>query len=250
MSNTRVRSGENKPRPFSGGTESTILLISAVIAALAWLSLEVAREIRAGELQAFDEAILLGLRQPDNPSVPRGPAWLPEAMWDLTALGSQTTLALAIILSAGFLLMTRRFAETLLLLAASIGGAVLTVSLKALIGRERPSMVMPLLEVRDPSFPSGHSMLASVVYLTLGVLLCRAMKERSTRLYLFNAALLVALLVGVSRVYLGVHYPSDVLAGWAVGTAWALGCWLATVYLQRGGAGRSERDSPAERVSA
>jgi undecaprenyl-diphosphatase len=86
-----------------------------------------------------------------------------------------------------------------------------------------------------------HSMMSSVVYLTLAVLLARTMKRRRVKIYLVSAALFLSFLVGLSRVYLGVHYPTDVVAGWAGGTAWALLCWLTAYWLEKRGEVEPER---------
>jgi undecaprenyl-diphosphatase len=136
----------------------------------------------------------------------------------------------------GFLLLARKYHALLLLLGATLGGLLLNILLKSYYERPRPTVVPHLSDVRTPSFPSGHSMLSAVVYLTLGAMLARLVERRRLKLYFVAVALLLAFLVGVSRVYLGVHYPTDVLAGWAIGLAWAVLCWLVTQYLQRRGA--------------
>src|SRR5207245_2521008 len=115
---------------------------------------------------------------------------------------------------------------------ATAGGGALSAGLKWWFGRKRPEIVPHLVNVGSASFPSGHSMLALVTYLTLGALLARFVARRRSRTYCVAVSLLLALLVGLSRVYLGVHYPTDVLAGWSAGLAWALPCWLVARYLQ------------------
>ena len=104
--------------------------------------------------------------------------------------------------------------------------------LKLGFARPRPELVSHLVNVNSFSFPSGHATMATITYLTLGVLLARVQKRRHMKLYLLAVASILALLVGFTRVYLGVHWPTDVIAGWCVGTAWALGCWLLATWLQ------------------
>ena len=115
---------------------------------------------------------------------------------------------------------------------AAGGGGFLSTVMKQLFGRDRPDVVPHLVAVTSSSFPSGHSMLAAIVYLTLGALLARFAARRRTRVYLLTVALFVTFVVGSSRVYLGVHYPTDVLAGWCIGSAWALTCWVAANRLE------------------
>lgn len=95
-------------------------------------------------------------------------------------------------------------------------------------GPKRPRAV----EVMNPSFPSGHAMLSAVVFLTIGVLSAHFAQRKRVKVYVMAAAISVALLIGLTRVYLGVHWPSDVLAGWSLGAAWALACWLAARALE------------------
>jgi len=132
-------------------------------------------------------------------------------------------------------LIERWYASTLLLLVAVGGGMLLTNVLKGYFDRDRPSVVPHLADTLFKSYPSGHSMMSSVVYLTLAVLLARAMERRRVKVYCVTVALLLSLIVGASRVYLGVHYPTDVIAGWAGGIAWALLCWLAAYWLEKRG---------------
>jgi undecaprenyl-diphosphatase len=113
-----------------------------------------------------------------------------------------------------------------ILMAAVIGGAVLTTGLKQTYNRPRPPEGSAVQRTHSTSFPSGHSLASAVVYLTLGAMLARVMPTRKLHIFLMGLALFLAILIGVTRVYLGVHYPTDVLAGWTAGAAWALLWWL------------------------
>jgi undecaprenyl-diphosphatase len=155
---------------------------------------------------------------------------------DITALGGVTILALVTLLAAGYLLLMRRYGATVLVMVASLGGGVLSEGLKRVFARARPDIVPHLVTVESLSFPSGHSMAAAVIYLTLGALLARFTARRRVRVYILGISLGLTFLIGITRVYLGVHYPTDVLAGWAAGLAWALVCWLVARYLQYRGA--------------
>src|SRR5436853_7434203 len=173
------------------------------------------------------------MRRPDNLAVPIGPPWLHEAGRDITALGGVAVLSGLTLVVAGFLVMRKQYHALWLVLIATFGGLALSTLLKSIIARDRPSVVPHLSYVTTSSFPSGHSMLAAVAYLTLGSLLARLVVEWRVKIYILVVALLVTFLVGVSRVYMGVHYPTDVLAGWAIGLAWALLCGLVARYYQR-----------------
>ena len=127
---------------------------------------------------------------------------------------------------AGYLLMRRQYRTLALLVVATAGGLLVSLLLKGLFDRPRPEFASDAAYVATSSFPSGHSMLSAVVYLTLGTLLARASSQYRYKIYFLTMAMLVTLLVGFSRIYLGVHYPTDVLAGWSVGLIWALLCWL------------------------
>jgi undecaprenyl-diphosphatase len=168
--------------------------------------------------------------------MPLGPPWLHEVGRDLTALGGVAFLSLMVAAVAGFLLLRQLYGALWLVLAATAGGLVASTLLKLLFERERPSIVPHLSIVSTHSFPSGHSMLSAVVYLTLGALLGRIVPGLRYKAYFLLVALTLTFLVGVSRVYLGVHFPTDVLAGWSAGLAWAALCWLVARYLQHRGA--------------
>ncbi len=160
---------------------------------------------------------------------------------NLTAFGGVTGLTLIIGAVIGHLLITRKYRSVLLVLIATLGGAVIDAGLKHVFDRPRPPLRPPGTIVYSTSFPSGHSMLSAVVYLTLGALLARVTPGRRIKLYLIGMALLLTFLVGLSRVYLGAHYPTDVLAGWTAGLVWAILCWLVARELQRRGAVETDR---------
>ncbi len=219
-----------------GGIDLAILLAVLVVVAGALAFLQLAGAVNGGGTQRLDERIVRSLREPDSPSTPLGPAWLAEVGRDLTALGGVACLSLLSAAVAGFLLLCRKHHALALLLLAVGGGLLLSTLLKRIIDRPRPSVVPHLSHVGSSSFPSGHSMLSAIVYLTLGSLLVRLVQPRRLKVYLLGVALLLTFLVGLSRIYLGVHYPTDVLAGWAAGLAWAVLCWLVARFLQRRGA--------------
>jgi undecaprenyl-diphosphatase len=176
---------------------------------------------------ALDRAILTGLRSPTDPAIPIGPRWLPEAMTDITALGSATVLLLVCAAVTIYLLFSRRLRTALFVFAATTGGMILGILLKLVYARPRPQLVPHLVDVASSSFPSGHATDSAIVYLTLAALLARTVPEPASRIYIIGVAILLTLLIGVSRAYLGVHWPSDVAAGWTIGAAWALACSLA-----------------------
>jgi undecaprenyl-diphosphatase len=187
---------------------------------------KIASEVSEGDAQSLDRFVLLALRSPADRAVPIGPRWLPEAARDITALGGWLVLALLTLASVGYLLLLRKRRHALFLSVAVIGAALLSVLLKDVFARPRPELVPHLVVVSSASFPSGHSMLSTSVYLTLGAMLTRLQSSALVKAYIQLWALLLAALVGLSRVYLGVHWPTDVLAGWAAGAAWATLCWV------------------------
>ncbi len=195
----------------------------------------IAAEMLEGETGAFDRAAMLALREPGDPSDPVGPRWLEEVARDVTALGSHVVLTAVTLAVVGYLALDGRRRAALLVAASVGGGMALSSALKLGFNRPRPELVPHAVEVYTLSFPSGHAMLSAVTYLTLGALLMRVQARWRLRAYVLSLAVLTTLLVGVSRVYLGVHWPTDVLAGWCVGTAWALLCWLVALRLQREG---------------
>lgn len=199
---------------------------------LFWL---IADQVRSGGSPNFDRAVILLFRNSSDPSHPIGPAWLQEGARDLTALGSHTVLAVILLATCGLLVLLRQGHAALFAFVCIVGGVLLSHFLKIGFARPRPDIVAPAARVFTASFPSGHATLSAVVYLTLGALLARTYRPRAVRLYVMSAAAVLTMLVGLSRIYLGVHYPTDVLAGWCIGTAWALLSWTAMRLLQHRG---------------
>ena len=224
-------------------TDLVMLVTMAVIVVSGWLVAELADEVLEGTTQEYDEWVLRQLRTPGDMTDPLGPEWF-EDMWrDVTALGSITVLALVTVACAGYLAMRGRYRMLALLAATTGGGLIVALLLKNLFARPRPEFGSAATYVTTASFPSGHSMLSAVVYLTLGVLLARTTTRYRFKLYFITLALVVSMLVGLSRIYLGVHYPTDVLAGWSFGLIWALLCWLVAQFLQRRGAVEPPRET-------
>lgn len=228
---------------FRRNVDLFMLIVLAIVVITGWLAAELADEVLEGTTQQYDEWILRHLRTPGDMTDPVGPKWF-EDMWrDVTALGSFTVLALVTIACGGYLLMRKRYRMLALLAAATIGGLAVSLVLKNLFARPRPEFASAATHVITASFPSGHSMLSATVYLTLGVLLARTSTQYRQKVYFITVALIFSLLVGLSRVYLGVHYPTDVLAGWSFGLIWALLCWLIAQFLQRRGTVEPPKES-------
>jgi len=213
--------------------ELLVLLIVFVMIAGTLAFISIADEVREGDVQHIDELILRSLRHDNDLSTPRGPHWLNGVMRDITALGGITVIFSLTMVVLGFLLLQRHYRTMVLIGATSLGGLLLVTILKFLIARDRPDIVPPLMIEHTPSFPSGHSMMSAVVYLSLAVLLARIQSTISLRIYIILIALLLTFLIGISRIYLGVHYPTDVLSGWSVGLAWASFCWFIAFYLEK-----------------
>jgi len=213
--------------------EFRLLITILVIVAAFWTFLIVAEAVRHGTIQHFDDAVLLAFREAGHPEIPRGPARLPETMRDITSLGGGTVIALVTFAVAGYLWLRNRYRALALLLITVIGGGVLDYGLKLIVGRGRPTVVPHFVNVDSLSFPSGHSLMSMAVYLVLAALLSPQLPDRRARVYVVAVALFLTFIIGISRVYLGVHYPSDVLGGWSLGLAWATLCWLVAWYVEQ-----------------
>ncbi len=182
---------------------------------------------------SLDERILRALRDPVDPSIGIGPEGFEGTMRDITALGSGTFAVLISVALVGWLLLTGRPGAALFVTIAMFGAWGLNELLKETFARERPTIVPHLMGASDPSYPSGHTMISAVLYPTMAELFGRLVDQRKLRFYLMGMAITVALLVAFSRVYLGVHYLSDVLGGLSMGFAWALVCGIVARVLQR-----------------
>lgn len=215
---------------------SMVLLVGlSVLAGILWLFVELVDELVEGDAQAFDEAVLKGFRDPSDPSQLLGPHWMADVARDITALGSTIVLTLLTLAVIGFVLLGRNYRTAAFVFVSVVGGTLLSHILKVTIERPRPDVVPHVVEVTSMSFPSGHTMLATTTYLTLAAVASRILPNWE-RIYLLGCAALISFLVGMSRIALGVHWPTDVLAGWCLGAAWALMCALVALWLQRRGA--------------
>ena len=212
--------------------EPIVLFALLFVVTGTWAFIELADEVLEGTTQSFDVWVVQLLRNPQELALPRGPRWLVEIGRDVTALGSHTVLALLVTAVIGFLHLQRQHKTMWLVLLAVCSGAVLSQLLKLGFARPRPDFV-PHAATMTQSFPSGHSLLSAVVYLSLGALLAQQEPRRRIKVYFLSVALCLTFLVGISRVYLGVHYPTDVLAGWTVGLVWAMMWWLIAWYMRR-----------------
>lgn len=219
----------------AGRIEKNVLLALGVAVLSVWSFVELADEVTSGETGRLDRNVLLAFRSAGDPSDPIGPRWFEEVMRDITALGGTSVLTLITIAVVGFLILDGKRHAAVVVLVSIGTGLLLSQLLKIGFDRPRPDLVPHGATVYTASFPSGHATMAAVVYLTLGVLLARTQARRAIRVYILTTVVVLTLLVGISRVYLGVHWPTDVLAGWALGTAWALLCWLVMLLLQERG---------------
>jgi len=199
------------------------LLLLVLLAGGIWGFLALASEVREGDTNGADRALMLALRERGNLADPLGPPWVEEAARSITALGSTVVLGILTLSVAGLLVL-------------AVGGGIGTgFLLKEAFRRPRPMLVPHAVRVVTTSFPSAHSMSSAATYLTLGAFLARVQKRRRLKVYLLGLAIFLTLIVGLTRVYLGVHWPTDVLAGWTAGGCWALLCWNVAIWLQRRG---------------
>lgn len=232
--NSSDASGTMNMLPLAFAKREARLLVAFIVVAVALIAVtRLGSEIREDGTSGFDRWLLISLRQAGNLNVPVGPAWLRPIMIDISALGDATSLTLLIVLVVGYLLAARKLNTAALIGSATISGSLVGEFLKTDFARARPTIVTHFVEVHSLSYPSGHATNSAVIFLTLGILLARAQTLRATRIYILIVAMLCSILIGSSRVYNGVHWPTDVLAGWAVGGSWAL-LWGAIAFrLQR-----------------
>lgn len=210
---------------------ASLLVIGALLLVFGWL----AGEVMEGDTAAFDRKLSLLFRDSADHSRRLGPAWLIEMARDITALGSFSVVMILLVAVAGYLFLAGRHRTAGLLFVFVLGGYALGHLLKLGFDRARPDIAVHAARVFTASFPSGHASLSAIAYLTMGALLTRVTPTRRLRIFIMSVAVAITLLVGLSRVYLGVHYPTDVLAGWCVGAAWGLACWVVMARLQATG---------------
>jgi undecaprenyl-diphosphatase len=196
------------------------LVAGLVVVLLAWAFIQISSEMVEGDTRGFDMFLLQAAQ-----SLRAGQPWVAEVMRDLSGLGSTAVLALFTAVTVGYLALVSARAMALLVATAVLTGSVGVSWLKAGFGRARPAASFAELFAPGLRFPSGHAGVSAIVFLTLGALLARTRSQAIERLYILAMASLMTLLVGLSRMALGVHWATDVLAGWAFGAAWALG-WL------------------------
>lgn len=224
--------------------EAPLLVVLAIVSGLLLAFLQIADEMGDGEMEAFDRSILMLFRDPANPDSVIGPSWVHEMVRDITALGSFSLLGLFVFGVCVFLVLSRKRAAAVFVLVSVLGGTALSTVLKMGYNRPRPDLTT-MSEQFTASFPSGHAMLSAVTFLTLGALLSRFAPTYRLQVFSIVAALVLTLMVGLSRLYMGVHYPSDILAGWCLGSAWAMFCSSIAMMLQR----RGTVDTPVGQTS-
>ena len=208
------------------------VVMVGIVAFAAYVFLELAEEIGEDEFGAMDRALLLAFRNPADVSDPLGPPWLEEAVAQITALGGYPILVVLVATVAGYLLVARRYGPALFVVLSTGLGTLASQLLKLFYDRPRPDVVDHLVTIHTASFPSGHATMSAIVYLTLAALIVRLVEQTRVRIYVMSVAILITAAVGLSRIYLGVHWPSDVAAGWALGAAWASLAWLVVSALR------------------
>lgn len=212
--------------------EWRILAVIILVTGGIWLTVTLTGEVLEGDTHALDRSILLALREPDDVSNALGPRWFEEMMRDFTSLGGTGVLVLVVTIVTGYLALLRRYKKVVVLLTAVLGGMLLSLLLKDIFGRPRPDLILEGSYAYNASFPSGHALVSATTYLTLGGLVAQLQSRFRMRAFVLFASILITGIVGFSRLYLGVHWPSDVLAGWTIGGIWALLCWAVAHWLQ------------------
>jgi undecaprenyl-diphosphatase len=229
-----------------GPSEATVLVLLMLIAGGIWAFGEIADEVVESETVNIDQRFMEALRT-DASSEPVGPPWLMDVARDITALGSYTILSLLGVMVVFFFGLKRNQGLMVLTAVLLAGGVLLSMGLKLLFARERPA-IEQFVEVSSYSFPSAHALLSAVGYLTFGTLLAHAEREKRFKVFFLGSAVVLSAAVGLSRVYLGVHYPTDVLAGWIAGSVWALFCLTVAGILRRTRRANTGDSPPVERA--
>jgi undecaprenyl-diphosphatase len=207
--------------------EARTLIVIMLIAAGLLAFLRLGGAVRAGRTLDIDRRIILALRDPSNPAQPRGSFWTRDILHDLTALGGVAALTLAVVLATIFLWVNGRRRHAAVLLATVTAATVVGELVKSAYNRPRPDLVAYGDYFSQSSFPSGHSNIATVVWMTLALIVASLERSRIGKVTALVAGALICLTAGATRVYFGVHWPSDVLGGWILGSGWALAAWIA-----------------------
>ncbi|CCV09065.1 Phosphoesterase PA-phosphatase related (fragment) [Mesorhizobium metallidurans STM 2683] len=222
-----IQQPANRQLPERATLITIVLLTSSVLVFLALASL-VIRNWTAD----FDRAILLIMRNPTDLADPIGPTWFEELMRDVTGLGGLGLLTFVTLTVAGFLALSGSLRNAIAVILAVGSGVILSSLLKYGFDRPRPDLVAYGTRIYTSSFPSGHAFMAATVYFTLGIMLARKFEPLRLRVFIMAISMLVTFAVGASRLYLGVHWPTDVIAGWSIGAGWALFCSTLMVRLK------------------
>jgi len=185
----------------------------------------------SGSTDYFDVQVLRLLRTTGNLARPIGPKWLFEIMRDITSLGGATIVFLITFIVIVYFFLQKQYSMLFLVFAAVIGGGLIDLELKVIFSRIRPQVVPNLIQEISYGFPSGHSMMSTIIYLSLASLIARLQSRWRDKIYIISVAVFLSFMIGISRIYLGVHYPTDVFGGWSLGLAWAAFCWLVAWYI-------------------
>jgi undecaprenyl-diphosphatase len=207
-------------RDWLRGADLQVITGLVAIGVLVLVFIRLGSAVSGAGTDDFDQAVLLALR--DAPDDPIGPPAFEGAVMHLSALGSGAVTSLVVLIAASYLALSGRRRYALLVIGCAVGTLIAMAALKGLFDRPRPSVVTHIDPPGGESFPSGHSMISAALYPMLAVLIARTLPTRKQRVFVIAAGAFLALLVGVTRLYLGVHYPTDVLAGWTVGLSVAL----------------------------
>ena len=213
--------------------ELRMLLLLGGLAALVWAFLAIGGEMIEGDTLGLDRELLLSLRSPVDLGDPIGPRAFEEAIRDVTALGSFTMLTMVTVVAVIGFAIHRRWIHAGVMAGAALLAQACSSLLKHAYDRPRPDLVPHGVDVYSASFPSGHSMLSAATYLTLAALIAHLEVSGPAKILVFIVALVLMTVIGISRVYMGVHWPSDVLASWCAGAAWALLAWLIVMRFTR-----------------
>ncbi len=214
-------------------SDRNVRWVAAVTGIALIVFIATALAVSNGMTAAIDRSLMLELREPANRSDPIGPSWFEEAAAEFTTLGGYTVIATFAIVAALGLVIVGQWRATVFLGASLISGVGVSTLAKQLFERSRPNLVDHLDTVTTWSFPSAHALFGMLAWLTMATVLARFVRNNKFRAYIVSVAATIGLLIGLSRIYLGVHWPSDVLAGWALGIAWAGTCWLTARGLGR-----------------